>query len=97
MATRKEPKMKKDISRKQQTVSPGKMTLKDVLEQPSDAIIEKVLPFSKKIFCKKDGLISIKDSPNRVFYYVEKGTIEVSYKAQETRDMNDQLLTNALL
>lgn len=47
-------------------------------------LIQAVLPFAKAARCAKgDGLITTGEYAN-CFYFVEKGTFEVSYKAQQT-------------
>ena len=48
------------------------------------AFIESVLVFSEKVDCEKDTRLINTGEPAQCFYYVEKGTFEVSYEAQKT-------------
>jgi len=45
----------------------------------------KILPFAKCFSCKKDGAILLRGDDAHSFYYVDTGSMEVSYTAQETK------------
>ncbi len=47
--------------------------------------IEEVLPFAKSHHCKKDETILLRGENAHSFYYVNKGTVEVSYSAKDTK------------
>lgn len=48
-------------------------------------LIEKILPFSELMLCRKNEDVVVKGTKSRYFYYVQKGTIEVSYTAGTTK------------
>lgn len=48
-------------------------------------LIQKVLPFAKKLVCQKQDNLIATGEQSDCFYYVESGKFEVSYSAQQTR------------
>jgi len=47
--------------------------------------LDRILPFAKLFSCKKDEAILLQGDDAHSFYYVSKGTVEVSYTAQDTK------------
>ncbi|MDP4858478.1 MAG: cyclic nucleotide-binding domain-containing protein, partial [Desulfobacterales bacterium] len=55
-------------------------------DSPSDiATIRAVLPFAEPFFCRANEDVLSHGSESRCFYYVERGTVEVSYSEQGTK------------
>jgi hypothetical protein len=53
---------------------------------PTDAeILARVLPFSQDLFCPQNERVPMLDADARQFFYVEKGSVEVSYTQQHTK------------
>ena len=50
----------------------------------SDALQEAVLPFARKLSCRKGQQLIASGEQARCFYFIEKGTFEVSYTTQKT-------------
>lgn len=48
-------------------------------------LIQKIQPFAKLIRCDKDEVIILRGDDAHSFYYLEKGSVEVSYISQQTR------------
>ena len=46
--------------------------------------LSRVLPFSKERFCRQNDLVPMQDD-DRQFFYVQKGSVEVSYTQQQTK------------
>lgn len=53
---------------------------------PMDAeVLARVLPFSQKIDCRKSDMVPMQESGTRQFFYVEQGSVEVSYTHEQTK------------
>ncbi|MGB8426547.1 MAG: cyclic nucleotide-binding domain-containing protein [Desulfobacterales bacterium] len=58
-------------------------SLPELIDRPSDiATIQAVLPFAEPFFCRTNENVLSHGSASRCFYYVERGTVEVSYSEQ---------------
>lgn len=55
------------------------------LRDPPDQLIDEVLPFSRTLFLLTGEEFRPKNSETPAFYYVNKGSIEVSHTAHDTR------------
>ncbi len=56
-----------------------------VPEISTKTVIQKVLPYAESIFCKEGDDLLIKGDEPKAFYYLKKGSVEVSYNAEDTR------------
>ena len=66
--------------------SPDTETETDSLDRPLDvATIRAVLPFAEPFFCRANENVLRHGSESRCFFYVERGTVEVSYSEQGTK------------
>ena len=58
----------------------------EVQPNPEDAeILNRVLPFSQERFCRATDMVPMQDADARQFFYVQKGSVEVSYPQQQTK------------
>ena len=58
----------------------------------SDALREAVLPFARKLACRKGRQLIASGEQARCFYFIEKGTFEVSYAMQKLRNTRKPIL-----
>jgi CRP-like cAMP-binding protein/SAM-dependent methyltransferase len=66
--------------------APDAGTETDPLDRPFDiATIRAVLPFAEPFFCRANEDVLSHGSESRCFYYVERGTVEVSYSEKGTK------------
>lgn len=59
--------------------TPGSATLQEI-----QALIQAVLPYAEFMICRRGSTLISMGESSECFYYVEKGKLEVSYKARET-------------
>ena len=52
---------------------------------PHSQLIKKVLPFSKLILCKSDEVILTHEKKSHSFYFVNKGSVAISYPGEKTK------------
>ena len=64
-------------------ISPGPATPDQIFDPPA-AIISSVLPYARLTQCAAEEAVIVKGETARCFYYVREGTLEVSYRKQET-------------
>jgi len=66
--------------------APNTATKTDSFDEHMDvATIRAVLPFAEPYFCRANENVLSHGSESRCFYYVERGTVEVSYSEQGTK------------